>query len=120
MPLTTDHLAQIGILSSSSMSSTANAAVAAPTAAVAANGGDAKKKKKGGKTAAATGGDLIELTPPSGTRDFFPEEMRLEQWLFSKFAQTADKFGFERYDAPVLESQKLYERKAGEEITEQM
>ena len=32
----------------------------------------------------------------------------------------ARDFGFEEYDAPVLEATALYERKAGEEITQQM
>lgn len=30
------------------------------------------------------------------------------------------RFGFEEFDAPVLESEALYVRKAGEEITEQL
>jgi histidyl-tRNA synthetase len=29
-------------------------------------------------------------------------------------------FGFEQWDAPVLESEELYKRKAGEEITDQL
>ena len=29
-------------------------------------------------------------------------------------------FGFEQFDAPVLESEELFVRKAGEEITEQL
>eukprot|EP00971_Amphidinium_carterae_P241410 4793423-Amphidinium_carterae.1 len=34
--------------------------------------------------------------------------------------QVAASFGFVEYDAPVLEHEELYKRKAGEEITEQM
>jgi len=60
------------------------------------------------------------LDPPSGTRDFFPAEMRVQTWLFDKFRESARHFGFQEYDAPVLEHVQLYERKAGEEIVDQM
>lgn len=73
-----------------------------------------KSKKKDEKKS------VIDMNPPHGTRDFFPEEMRAEEWLFSKFSETARRFGFEKYDSPVLESQALFERKAGEEIVDQM
>ena len=63
---------------------------------------------------------MISTEPPSGTRDFFPEDMRLRTWLFSLWRETAQSFGFQEYDAPVLESEDLYKRKAGEEITDQM
>ena len=62
----------------------------------------------------------VELEPPSGTRDFYPDEMRLQRWLFDHFRAVGDACGFEEYDAPVLERQELYKRKAGEEITQQM
>lgn len=60
------------------------------------------------------------LDPPSGTRDFYPQEMRVQNWLFDKFRESARRFGFQEYDAPVLEHVQLYERKAGEEIVDQM
>ncbi|KAJ1463232.1 hypothetical protein M885DRAFT_504838 [Pelagophyceae sp. CCMP2097] len=60
------------------------------------------------------------LNPPSGTRDFEPADMRLRNWLFGEMRKTAEEFGFKEYDAPVLEHVELYERKAGEEISEQM
>ena len=55
-----------------------------------------------------------------GTRDFYPEEMRLRNWLFQHFHAAARSHGFEQYDSPVLESEELYTRKAGEEITAQL
>lgn len=78
---------------------------------------DKKKedKKKDDKKKA-----VINLDPPSGTRDFFPQEMRQQSWLFAKFREAAALFGFQEYDAPVLEHEELYKRKAGEEITQQM
>jgi histidyl-tRNA synthetase len=55
-----------------------------------------------------------------GTRDFFPEDQRLRNWLFGKWKNIAHRYGFEEYDAPVLESEDLYIRKAGEEVTQQL
>ena len=55
-----------------------------------------------------------------GTRDFYPEDMRLRNWLFERFHAAARSHGFEEYDAPVLESEELYTRKAGEDIVGQL
>jgi len=82
-----------------------------------AKDGKAKDGQDKSKTKAES---TINLEPPSGTRDFFPEEMRQQNWLFDKFRETARLFGFQQYDAPVLEHEKLYTRKAGEEIVDQM
>ncbi|EXC42304.1 Histidine--tRNA ligase [Morus notabilis] len=62
----------------------------------------------------------IDVNPPKGTRDFPPEEMRLRNWLFQNFREVSRLFGFEEVDFPVLESEALYIRKAGEEIREQL
>ena len=64
--------------------------------------------------------EMIDLQPPKGTRDFPPEEMRKRTWLFDNFRATAQRFGFEEFDAPVLESERLFTRKAGEEIQSQL
>ena len=63
---------------------------------------------------------MTDLQPVKGTRDFYPEQMRLRNWLFSIWKETAASFGFEEYDACALESEELYIRKAGDEITGQL
>ena len=55
-----------------------------------------------------------------GTRDFYPEEMRLRNWLFQKFHSSSLSHGFEEYDSPIIEHEELYTRKQGEEITQQL
>jgi histidyl-tRNA synthetase len=60
------------------------------------------------------------VRPPRGTRDFYPEDLRLREWLFAHFRTVATAFGFEEVDAPVLEHEELFTRKAGEEIVEQL
>lgn len=62
----------------------------------------------------------LDTNPPKGTRDFYPEDMRQRTWLFSQWRDVAKTYGFSEYDAPVLESESLYTRKAGEEVTEQL
>ncbi len=53
-----------------------------------------------------------------GVRDFYPEEMQVQQYIFSHWSKTAESFGFERYDASILEPAELYKSKgaANEEI----
>lgn len=58
--------------------------------------------------------------PHAGTRDFHPDEMRQRNWLFDHMAAVSRVFAFEQVDAPVLESEELFVRKAGEEITDQL
>ena len=55
-----------------------------------------------------------------GTRDFYPGDMRIRNWLFGKFHDAARTHGFEEYDAPVLETEEIYTRKAGDEIISQL
>jgi histidyl-tRNA synthetase len=46
--------------------------------------------------------------------------MRLRSWLFERWRSVASRYGFSEYDSPVLESEALYTRKAGEEVTSQL
>ncbi len=58
----------------------------------------------------------LSTQPYKGARDFFPEEKRLQKYMFSKLRQTVESFGYEEYDAPILEPIELYLAKSGEEI----
>lgn len=51
-----------------------------------------------------------------GTRDFYPEDMRLRNYLFSVMKDVAKSYGYEEYDGPMVESLDLYRAKTGEEI----
>jgi histidyl-tRNA synthetase len=63
---------------------------------------------------------LIDLQPVKGTRDFYPDDLRLRAWLFGLWREVARRYGFEEYDACVLEHEELYVRKAGDEISGQL
>lgn len=62
----------------------------------------------------------INTQPPRGTRDFYPEDLRLRAWLFDIWREVARGFGFDEVDAPIVEHAELYLRKAGEEIVNQL
>lgn len=64
--------------------------------------------------------EKLNTNPQKGTRDFYPEDMRLRTWLFDQWRAVAKQYGFSEYDAPVLEAEALYTRKAGEDVTEQL
>jgi histidyl-tRNA synthetase len=64
--------------------------------------------------------DKIPTRPTKGMRDFFPEDYERHRWLFESWREVAESFGFQAYDAPILESEALYVRKAGDEITQQL
>ena len=63
---------------------------------------------------------MTNLQPVKGTRDFFPDEMRLRNWLFEVWRNVSVQAGFEEYDTCVLEHEELYIRKAGDEISKQL
>jgi len=51
-----------------------------------------------------------------GTRDFYPEDKRLQKWMFSVIRQVVEKFGYEEYDAPMLENTEVFTLKGSDEI----
>jgi histidyl-tRNA synthetase len=63
---------------------------------------------------------MKKISAPKGMRDFYPDEYRVKQVLFRAWEEAARKFGFELYEAPVVETLELLERKAGEEISSQI
>jgi histidyl-tRNA synthetase len=51
-----------------------------------------------------------------GVRDFFPAEMAVEKRIFDIWRNVSEKYGYEEYNASVLEPAELYRAKTGEEI----
>jgi len=58
----------------------------------------------------------LPLQPYKGARDFYPEDKRLQKYMFGAIRQVVESFGYEEYDAPILEPLELYLAKTGEEI----
>ena len=51
-----------------------------------------------------------------GTRDFYPEQMAVRTWLYNKIRQVSESFGYQEWEAPMLERLELYAAKSGEEL----
>ncbi len=51
-----------------------------------------------------------------GVRDFYPEDMYVQNYIFEKMRETVESFGYSEYSASVLEPSELYQAKSGEEI----
>jgi histidyl-tRNA synthetase len=58
----------------------------------------------------------LSTQPYKGARDFYPEDKRLQKYMFGVIRKVVERFGYEEYDAPVLEPLELYLAKTGEEI----
>ena len=51
-----------------------------------------------------------------GTRDYFPDDKRLQNYIFSTWKKTAESFGYEEYGTPLLEPLEIYTAKSGQEL----
>lgn len=59
------------------------------------------------------------IQPVKGTRDYYPGEMAVRNWLYQTARQVAESFGYQEYDTPFLESIDLYAAKSGEELVKE-
>lgn len=51
-----------------------------------------------------------------GVRDFYPEDMFVQNYILNVFKKVCESYGYNQYDASVLEPADLYRAKSGEEI----
>ncbi len=58
----------------------------------------------------------LSTQPVKGARDFYPEDMRLQKYIFGVWRTVCEQFGYQEYDAPILEPTDLYLAKGNEEI----
>ena len=64
--------------------------------------------------------EKMDLTPLRGMRDFFPKDWVFRKKLLKAFETASEKCGFLRYDTCVVDAYELFERKSGEEISDQI
>ena len=57
---------------------------------------------------------------PKGTRDFYPEDMRIQNFIFDTWKRIALRFGYEEYEGPMFEHLELFTGKSGDEIVSQL
>ncbi len=58
----------------------------------------------------------LSTQPYKGARDFYPEDKRIQKYMFAVLRRVVEKYGYQEYDAPILEPLDLYTAKSGEEI----
>ena len=51
-----------------------------------------------------------------GARDWYPEDMRMRQYIFETWRGVVERYGYEPYDAPLLEPLEVYAAKSGQEL----
>ncbi len=62
----------------------------------------------------------MKIQAPRGMRDFYPEQMRVRQWIMDAWRRVSLRNGFEEYDGPIFESLDLYKVKSGEGIVSEL
>ncbi len=62
----------------------------------------------------------MKIPPVKGTRDFYPEEMAVHNWIMDGWKKASIRNGFEEYDGPIFEYLQMYQIKSGDEIVGQL
>ncbi len=56
------------------------------------------------------------IQPVKGTREFYPEQMFLRNFIYEKVRDASRAFGYQEWDGPFIEPIELYAAKSGEEL----
>jgi histidyl-tRNA synthetase len=62
----------------------------------------------------------MKIQSVKGTRDFYPQDMAVRNWIIDGWKKVSLRNGFEEYDGPIFEYLKMFQIKSGEEIVEQL
>ncbi len=58
----------------------------------------------------------LSTQPYKGTRDYYPEDKRVQNYIFDVWRRIVETYGYQEYSAPLLESLEVYTAKSGEEL----
>lgn len=58
----------------------------------------------------------LSSAPYKGTRDHYPADKRIQNYIFSTWRKVVEGYGYEEYCTPLLEPLELYAAKTGQEI----
>lgn len=58
----------------------------------------------------------LNKEPYKGTRDFYPADMFIQNYIFSVMRKVSERYGYSEYTASILEETALYTAKSGSEI----
>ncbi len=62
----------------------------------------------------------MKIQSVKGTRDFYPAEMAVRNFIIDGWKKVSIRNGFEEYDSPILEHLAMFQIKSGDEIVEQL
>ena len=62
----------------------------------------------------------MKIPPVKGTRDFYPDQMKVRNFIVDGWKKVSLRNGFEEYDGPIFEYLKMFQIKSGDEIVEQL
>ncbi|MHC4394960.1 MAG: histidine--tRNA ligase [Planctomycetota bacterium] len=62
----------------------------------------------------------MKIPPVKGTRDFYPPDMAIRNFIIDGWKAVSSRNGFEEYDGPIFEYLKMFQIKSGDEIVEQL
>ncbi len=62
----------------------------------------------------------MKIPPVKGTRDFYPPQMAVRNYIVDGWKKVSLRNGFEEYDGPIFEYLKMFQIKSGDEIVEQL
>ncbi len=54
--------------------------------------------------------------PYKGTRDYYPEDKRVQNYIFTVWRSVVERHGYQEYGAPMLEPLEVYMAKSGQEL----
>jgi histidyl-tRNA synthetase len=63
---------------------------------------------------------MSKIPPVKGTRDFYPEQMAVRNWIMAGWREASIRNGFVEFDGPIFEYLQLYTQKSGDEIASQL
>lgn len=58
----------------------------------------------------------LSSQPYKGTRDYYPQDKRIQNYIFSKWRRVVESFGYQEYGAPLIEPLDVYTAKSGHEL----
>ena len=58
----------------------------------------------------------LSAQPYKGSRDFYPSDMKVRNFIFDNWKKVCKSYGYEEYDGPFLENFDMYAAKSGEEL----
>jgi histidyl-tRNA synthetase len=62
----------------------------------------------------------VKIPAVKGTRDFYPPQMAVRNYIVDGWKAASRRSGFEEYDGPIFEHLSMYQIKSGQEIAEQL